>query len=308
MKKIHFIFPGQGSQSVGMLSSFIDTDIAKKKIYETNNAIGYDLLDICKNGPEELLTKTKNTQPAIFTLSIIIDSILKDNNITPLSVAGHSLGEYSALVSCGVISFTDALDLIMIRSSEMEKANSMGSGSMAAIMNANENQIEEVINNIKGILVIANYNTDSQIVISGEKKSVVSAINLLKTLSSRIRCIKLKVSGAFHSPLMKFAREALSNAINVLYFNNANVPIYQNINAKPTTEASKIKENLILQLESPVQWYQTINNMMKNMKINNFIECGPGSVLAGLNRRISRKINTSSTNNIEKIESICIMN
>jgi len=308
MRKKYFIFPGQGSQSIGMLSSFIDTDIAKDLFYQTNNIMGYNLLEICKNGPEDLLTKTKNTQPAIFTLSIIIDSILKDNNINPLAVAGHSLGEYSALVSSNVLSFSDALNLVVIRSLEMEKANNRSDGSMVAVINVNENQIKEIINRIEGIVVIANYNTDSQIVISGEKKAIKLAINELEILSSKIKCIELNVSGAFHSPLMEFAREALSNAINVLYFNDANVPIYQNINAKSTTNASEIKQNLILQLENPVQWYQTINNMIKDIKIDSFIECGPGTVLAGLNRRISRKINTDTTNNMEKIKSICTLN
>ena len=301
MKKYHFIFPGQGSQSVGMLSSISSTDIAKKYFEKTNTAIGYNLLDICKNGPKELLTQTKNTQPAIFTFSIIIDSILKDNNINPIAVAGHSLGEYSALVSSEVLSFNDALNLIIIRSLEMEKANTIADGSMAAVINADKGQIEKIIDKINGTLVIANYNTDSQIVISGEKKSILSAIDISKTVSSRIKCIELNVSGAFHSPLMKFARGVLSNAINVLYFNDANVPIYQNINAEPARDASTIKKNLILQLENPVQWYQTINNMVKDKKINNFIECGPANVLSGLNRRISKEINTIIINSIEEI-------
>ena len=301
MKKYHFIFPGQGSQTVGMLSSISNTDIAKKYFEKTNSAIGYNLLDICKNGPKDLLTQTKNTQPAIFTFSIIIDSILKDNNINPIAVAGHSLGEYSALVSSEVLSFNDALNLIIIRSLEMEKANTIADGSMAAVINADKEQIEKIIDKINGMLVIANYNTDSQIVISGEKKSILSAIDISKTVSSRIKCIELNVSGAFHSPLMKFAREVLSNAINVLYFNDANVPIYQNINAEPARDASTIKKNLILQLENPVEWYQTINNMVKDKKINNFIECGPANVLGGLNRRISKEINTIGIDNIEEI-------
>ena len=160
---------------------------------------------------------------------------------------------------------------------------------------------EKIIEKINGTLVLANYNRDSQIVISGEIKSILAAIDISKTVSSRIKCIELNVSGAFHSPLMKFAREVLSNAINVLYFNDANVPIYQNINAEPARDASTIKKNLILQLENPVEWYQTINNMVKDKKINNFIECGPANVLSGLNRRISKEINTMTIDNIEEI-------
>tara|TARA_Y100001970_G_scaffold181572_1_gene220978 strand:+ start:1235 stop:2158 length:924 start_codon:yes stop_codon:yes gene_type:complete len=304
MKKFHFIFPGQGAQSVGMLPSIINTDIAKKYFDKTNAAIGYDLLNICKNGPENLLTQTKNTQPAIFTLSVIIDSILKDNNINPIAVAGHSLGEYSALVSSEVLSFDEALNLIIIRSSEMEKANTMTNGTMAAIMNADLNQLEKIMHECKGVVVIANYNTDGQIVISGEKKSILHVIELLKSVSSRIKCIELNVSGAFHSPLMKFAREVLSNAINVLYFKDANVPIYQNINASPTKDASIIKKNLILQLENPVQWFQTINNMIEDMNNNSFIECGPANVLKGLNRRISKEIDTVSIGDTKEIKLI----
>tara|TARA_B100002052_G_scaffold127071_1_gene116710 strand:+ start:17989 stop:18912 length:924 start_codon:yes stop_codon:yes gene_type:complete len=307
MKKKHFIFPGQGSQSVGMLPSIIDTEIAKEYFSKTNSAIGYNLIDICNNGPEEILTQTKNTQPAIFTLSIIIDSMLKDNNIEPISVAGHSLGEYSALVSNEVLSFEDALDLIIIRSTEMEKANTITKGSMAAVLNADDEELEKIINGVDGVLVVANYNTTSQVVISGEKKSILDAVEFSKELSPKIKCIELNVSGAFHSPLMKFAREVLSNAINVLNFNDASVPIYQNINAKPTKDADTIKKNLISQLESPVQWFQTINHMIGNSKQKLFIECGPGNVLKGLNRRISRDISTISVNNLNDIESVRIL-
>ena len=255
------------------------------------------------NGPEELLTKTKNTQPAIFALSIILDKMLKESNIHPLCVGGHSLGEYSALVSSEVLDFKDALELIVLRSSEMEKANNVTNGSMAAVLNASIEDIESVISSTDGVLVVANYNTEKQIVISGEDDEILKSIDSLKSISPRIRCIKLNVSGAFHSPLMKFAREALSNAINSLNFNDAKVPIYQNINARPFQNADDIKKNLILQLENPVQWYKTILNM-KNMN-NNFIESGPGNILSGMNRRISRDIITFEANSIVNIKSIC---
>ena len=262
------LFPGQGSQFVGMgLDFYKKHETVKKDFKAVDEALGFSLSEIIFNGPESELKLTKNTQPAIFTLSVIIDSILKDNNINPIAVAGHSLGEYSALVSSEVLSFSDALNLIIVRSLEMEKANTITHGSMAAVINANKEQIEEIIDKINGVLVIANYNTDSQIVISGEKQSILSVIDISKTLSPRIKCIELNVSGAFHSPLMKFAREVLSNAINVLYFNDANVPIYQNINAEPARDASTIKKNLILQLENPVQWFQTINNMITFLSI-----------------------------------------
>ena len=306
MNRYNFIFPGQGSQSVGMSPCILLTEDSKSIFNKTSELLGYDLLDICINGPEELLTKTKNTQPAIFTLSIIIDRMLKESNIHPLCVGGHSLGEYSALVSSQVLDFEDALELVVLRSSEMEKANKANNGSMAAVLNASIEDIESVISSTTGVLVVANYNTEKQIVISGEDEEIIKSIDSLKSISNKIRCIKLNVSGAFHSPLMKFAREALSNAINSLNFNDAKVPIYQNINARPFQNADDIKKNLILQLENPVQWYNTILNM--NDTSNNFIECGPGNILSGMNRRISRDIISFEANSITNIESICNMN
>ena len=306
MNRYNFIFPGQGSQSVGMSSCILLTDDSKRIFNKTSELLGYDLLDICINGPEELLTKTINTQPAIFTLSILLDTILKESNILPLCVAGHSLGEYSALVSSEVLEFEDALELIILRSSEMEKANNVNNGSMAAILNSSLEDIEKIVKDSNGILVVANYNTDKQIVISGETEEIEKSINQFKIISTRIRCIKLNVSGAFHSPLMKFARDALSNAINSLNFSDAKVPIYQNISGTSFQDAEQIKKNLILQLEHPVQWYKTILNM-KNIN-NNFIECGPGNVLSSINRRISRDINSFEANTTINIESLCNIN
>jgi len=303
MKNYNFIFPGQGSQSVGMSRDILISNRSKILFNEASELIGYDLLDICLNGPEDLLIKTKNTQPSVFTLSILIDQILKESNIFPRAVAGHSLGEYAALVSSNVLKFRDALKLIILRCNEMEKANNSNDGIMAAVLNASKNDISQIISLAKGVLVVANYNTESQVVISGERSEINSAIDNFKSLSKKIKCIKLKVSGAYHSPLMKFARDALSNAINSLNFNNAEIPIYQNIDAKPYQNAKKIKENLILQLESPVKWNETILNM--ETKTKNFIESGPGKVLIGMNKRISPKICSYEANSISKIDSIC---
>ena len=303
MINYNFIFPGQGSQSVGMSRDILISNRSKTLFNEASELIGYDLLDICLNGPEDLLIKTKNTQPSVFTLSIIIDQILKESNIFPRAVAGHSLGEYAALVSSNVLKFRDALKLIILRCNEMEKANNSNDGIMAAVLNASKNDISQIISLAKGILVVANYNTNSQVVISGERSEINSAIDNFKSLSKKIKCIKLKVSGAYHSPLMEFARDALSNAINSLNFNNAEIPIYQNIDAKPYQNARKIKENLILQLESPVKWNETILNM--ETKTKNFIESGPGKVLIGMNKRISPEICSYEANSISKIDSIC---
>ena len=303
MINYNFIFPGQGSQFVGMSRDILISNRSKTLFNETSDLIGYDLLDICLNGPEDLLIKTKNTQPSVFTLSILIDQILKESNIFPTAVAGHSLGEYAALVSSNVLTFRDALNLIILRCNEMEKANNSNDGTMAAVLNASKNDIRQIISLAKGVLVVANYNTKSQVVISGDTSEVNSAIDNFKSLSKKIKCIKLKVSGAYHSPLMEFARDALSNAINSLNFNNAEIPIYQNIDAKPYQSAKKIKENLILQLESPVKWNETILNM--KTKTKNFIESGPGKVLIGMNRRISSEICSYEANSISKINSIC---
>ena len=303
MRNYNFIFPGQGSQSVGMSKDILISDRSKALFNKVSELIGYDLLDICLNGPDYLLVKTKNTQPSIFTLSILVDEMLKESNIYPKSVAGHSLGEYAALVSSNVLGFRDALNLIILRCKEMEKANNSNDGIMAAVLNASEDDINKIISLAKGVLVVANYNTKSQIVISGEKTEINSAIDNFRSLSKKIKCIKLNVAGAYHSPLMKFARDALSNAINSLNFNNADVPIYQNIDAKPYQDGKKIKKNLILQLESPVKWNETILNMKTETK--NFIESGPGKVLVGMNRRISPEICTYEANSISNINSIC---
>jgi len=308
MNNTSFIFPGQGSQFVGMSKCILSTEISKKIFNIVNNFIGYDLLDIIINGPEDLLRETKNTQPAIFTLSLIIDQLLKDKNIYPLAVAGHSLGEYSALVSSEVISFEDAIKLVIIRSKEMDKANKLNSGSMVAIMNISNDVLEDILNEVPGTVIIANYNSENQLVISGESKSIQNCIEKIKQFSKRSKCIKLNVSGAFHSPLMGFARETLAMNINSLSFNDPKIPVFQNINAEPTKDSKKIKENLILQLENPVQWYSTINNMIKYLKSNKFIECGPSAVLAGINRRISKSIETINTDTINKIDDIWIKN
>ena len=166
----------------------------------------------------------------------------------------------------------------------------------------------DLLDNSAGILVVANFNTDKQIVLSGEENAIDTALDKLRKISNRIKCIKLNVSGAFHSPLMKFARDALSNAINSLNFDNAKVPIYQNINASPTKDSSEIKKNLILQLEKPVQWNNTILNILNDQKNNHFIECGPGNVLTGINRRISSEINTSTINSKDSLNELCIKN
>ena len=292
-----FLFPGQGSQYVGMgLDLYNEFSFAQKYYELANEILGYDLTNICFYGPEEKLSKTQFTQPAIFVHSIIIDTYLKNNGIQPNAVAGHSLGEFSALVSANILTFKDALKIIKVRSHAMSTSNNIQPGAMAAIIGANNIDIITICNQ-KGVVVPANINAPGQIVISGEKKSVYKAIEKAKEIGLR-RSIPLNVSGAFHSPLMESARKPLQKIINSVNFQETKTPIYQNILAKPVTDTKTIQNNILNQLEQPVLWKDTIENMIKD-GITNFIELGPGKVLTGLNRRINKEIITI---NFDKIE------
>ena len=290
MSKNHtFLFPGQGSQYKGMGKNILNSYAGSKKYYSTAKAIlNYDILDISINDPQDQLDQTKFTQPAIFINSVIKDQILKDNNIYPNAVSGHSLGEYSALVSSEVISYEDALRIIKIRSKEMQNAGESNNGGMLAVLGATKEQIDQICNKSK-MLVPANYNSNDQIVLSGDSESIQNAVPLFKEIGIK-RVIRLKTSGAFHSPLMKSARNSLTKVIKSIEFKDAKIPIYQNTYPLPETKAENIKLNLIKQLESPVYWNDTILNMEKN-NLNIFIEVGPGQVLSKLNKKISDNSN-----------------
>ena len=294
-----FIFPGQGSQYVGMCYDFYnEIDHAKHRFNQASDILGYDISKILFNGPENKLTLTKHAQPAIFIHSIIINDLLKMNNLKPDAVAGHSLGEITALVSAEILNFEEALSIIKVRSNAMENAGINHPGSMAAIIGANKDQIQEICDQ-NPLVVPANQNAPGQTVISGEKSAINRAIIQGKKMGLK-KIIKLNVSGAFHSPLMQSAREPLKEIIETVKFKPSQIPIYQNFNAKPETDINNIKKNLINQLENPVLWHQTINLMLQN-NISNFHEIGPGKVLSGLNRRINNQINT---NNHEKIKDL----
>jgi len=298
--KTAFLFPGQASQKVGMgLDLYHDTDLGKKYFDLANDIMGLDLRDIIFNGPDETLKQTQFTQPAIYLVSVILGEILLQKNIVPFAAAGHSLGEYSALAISGAFSFETGLKLVKLRAESMQKAGEIMNGTMAAIIGLDKGKIEEICrqSNEKGIVVPANFNAPGQIVISGEVEAVNYAMNLAKEVGAR-KVIELNVSGAFHSPLMSNAKEALTNKLNSIEISDANFPIYSNVTAKPVIKSEEIRESLIQQLENAILWQDSILNMI-NDGVTNFVEVGPGRVLQGLTKRIDRNVNSSGieTNN-----------
>jgi len=295
-----FLFPGQGSQYVGMGEDLYKQSDSAKLLYHTaSDILGFNLQDVSFRGPEDRLRETQFTQPAIFVHSIIVDKFLKDKDIKPDAVAGHSLGEFTALVSANVLSFEDALKIVKVRSTEMANTGKQSPGTMAAILGADDEQLK-IICKQDGIVVPANLNAPGQIVISGEINAIENAIITAKNIGVR-RALPLNVSGAFHSPLMSPARKALSKMINTLRFKDAYIPVFQNVSAAPVTKASIIQENILKQLENPVLWSDTILNM-KRHGITDFFEVGPGNVLNGLNRRIYPESTTINCDKLEHLE------
>ena len=295
-----FLFPGQGSQYVGMGEDLYKQSDSAKLLYHTaSDILGFNLQDVSFRGPEDRLRETQFTQPAIFVHSIIVDKFLKDKDIIPDAVAGHSLGEFTALVSANVLSFEDALKIVKVRSTEMANTGKQSPGTMAAILGADDKQLK-IICKQDGIVVPANLNAPGQIVISGEISAIENAIITAKNIGIR-RALPLNVSGAFHSPLMSPARKALSKIINNLRFKDAYIPVFQNVSAAPVTKASIIQNNILKQLENPVLWSDTILNM-KRHGITDFFEVGPGNVLNGLNRRIYPESTTINCDKLEHLE------
>ena len=289
-----YIFPGQGSQFTGMCQDLYLKYDELKPIFKTSEKIlGFDILKIMFEGSKEELTQTKVTQPAIFIHSMAIIKILGES-FKPNLVAGHSLGEFSALVASGALNFEDGLKLVSIRAKAMQKSCEKTNGTMAAILGLENKIIEDICLETNGIVVAANYNCPGQVVISGEVNSVKNACEKLSNAGAR-RALVLSVGGAFHSELMIDAKKELSSAINQTVFNQPSCPIYQNVNGRPELSVEKIKETLIAQLTSPVKWTQSVNKMIQD-GCNNFIEIGPGKVLQGLVRKINRESEVSSPN------------
>lgn len=292
-----FVFPGQGAQFVGMGKDLYDNVPEAKEMFEkANQILGFSITDIMFAGTAEELKQTKVTQPAIFLHSVILAKALGDQ-FNPQMVAGHSLGEFSALVAAGALSFEDGLTLVSKRAMAMQKACEMNPSTMAAIIALPDNVVEEVCASIPGVVVPANYNCPGQLVISGSNEAIDAACAKLTEAGAK-RALKLNVGGAFHSPLMEPARVELEAAIKAAPFKAPICPIYQNVDAKPHTDPAEIKTNLIAQLTAPVRWTQIIQNMIAD-GATSFTELGPGTVLQGLIKKVDRAAVATSKQSLE---------
>lgn len=277
------VFPGQGAQFTGMGQTLYQESAKARDMFEQANGIlGFRITDVMFEGDADALTATKVTQPAVFLHSVIAALC---NGIVPDMVAGHSLGEFSALAVAGALKFEDALRLVALRAEAMQKACDSNPGTMAAVIACDEDVILDICSKTPGVVVAANFNCDSQIVISGERASVEAASQAIKEAGAK-RVLPLKVGGAFHSPLMESARQELSRAIGSISFSEPCCPVYQNVDALPHTSPEEIKANLLMQLTSPVMWTRTVRNMVSD-GADIFVECGPGDVLRGLVKKIA---------------------
>lgn len=288
-----YIFPGQGAQFTGMGKDLYETNVRAREIFDSANGIlGFDLKEIMFTGSADEQKQTKVTQPAIFVHSVAV--ALTNDTFKPDMVAGHSLGEFSALVAAGALSFEDGLRLVSARALAMQHACDINPSTMAAILGLDDAKVEEICASITDeIVVAANYNCPGQLVISGSIKGIDIACEKMKAAGAR-RALPLQVGGAFHSPLMEPARKELADAIAKTSFKAPVCAVYQNVNALPATEVSVIKENLIAQLTSPVRWTQSVQNMVKIGGATTFIECGPGKVLQGLVKKIAPEVEVMS--------------
>ncbi len=287
-----YVFPGQGAQFTGMGKDLYDKSSEAKDLFEkANNILGFRITDIMFNGTADELKETKVTQPAVFLHSVILAKTLGDN-FKPDMVAGHSLGEFSALVAAGALTFEDGLKLVSQRALAMQKACEITPSTMAAVLGLDDKVVEDVCESVEGIVVAANYNCPGQLVISGELSAVERACEALKAAGAK-RALILPVGGAFHSPMMEPAREELAEAIAQTNFSKPVCPVYQNVPATAVTDPEEIKANLIIQLTAPVKWTQSVQNMIAD-GASQFIEVGPGNVLQGLVKKINKDVETAA--------------
>jgi [acyl-carrier-protein] S-malonyltransferase len=287
-----YVFPGQGAQFVGMGKDLYDTNAMAKEMFEqANEILGFRITDLMFAGTDEDLRQTRVTQPAIFLHSVILAKTLGES-FQPDMTAGHSLGEFSALVAAGALSFEDGLKLVYSRAMAKQKACEAEPSTMAAILGLDDNKVEEVLSAIDEVVVPANYNSPGQLVISGSLKGIEVACEQLKAAGAK-RALPLKVGGAFHSPLMEPARVELAAAINATAFKTPVCPVYQNVSGKPNTDPAQIRENLIVQLTAPVRWTQSVQNMVAD-GARHFTEVGPGTVLQGLVKKIAPEVEAAS--------------
>jgi len=279
-----YVFPGQGAQFVGMGQDLYNSSNEAKNYFDkANDILGFGITDIMFAGSDEDLKQTKVTQPAVF-LHSVISALVMGTEFRSDMVAGHSLGEFSALVASGALSFEDGLRLVSARAFAMQKACEINPSTMAAVLGLDDNKVEEICSQIDGVVVAANYNCPGQLVISGKKDDVAKACELMKEAGAK-RALPLQVGGGFHSPCMQPAKEELEKAIRATVFSKPVCPVYQNVDGKPYTDVENIKNNLIAQLTSPVRWTQTVRNMAAD-GATEFVELGPGTVLQGLIKKI----------------------
>lgn len=304
MNKLAFVFPGQGAQTVGMGKDFFaEYDVAKKLFQEADEALGYSIKDMCFEGPAEDLKLTANTQPAILTVSVIVNEILKEHGIQPDIAGGHSLGEYSALVAAGVLSFQDAVLLVHKRGQYMQEAVPVGVGGMAAIIGLGDEVIADACEKATasaGEVQPVNFNCPGQTVIAGTTKGVEAAVETLKAAGAK-KAVILPVSAPFHSTLMKPAAEKLAAELEKVEIHDAAFPVVSNFTGKLETKADEIKANLVAQADHPVKWIACVNTM-KEFGADTFVEAGPGKTLCGFNRRIDRALKSVNVENLETLQ------
>ncbi len=299
-----FIFPGQGSQSMGMLAEFSDNQQVTETFELASDALGYNLWDLCQNGPEENLNQTDKTQPALLTASVALWRVWQQQAPVPTLLAGHSLGEYSALVCAGIIDFVDAVKLVEKRGLFMQQSVPAGVGKMAAIIGLDDDKVEQACASAAGNEVVSpvNYNSPGQIVIAGNAEAVERAIEACKESGAK-RAMPLAVSVPSHCMLMKPASEQLAEELQTIEFSASDIKVVNNVDVKIETEASSIKDALVRQLYCPVRWSECINFMAKE-GVDHLVECGPGKVLSGLNRRIDRSLTSSQINQIDSLNQL----